>query len=65
METGECDSCTQRSGENCTHSLRECGHHCNHWSHDVCCWCGQSFGEMSDDEVPSTWHKRMTEEKAA
>lgn len=32
--------------EACPRSRRPCGHHCNHsWSHDMCHWCGEEWGE--------------------
>lgn len=43
----ECVSCGEECPLNeCPHSRRPCGHHCNHsWSHEECCWCGQVWGE--------------------
>ena len=43
----DCSSCGENMPKNeCPNSKRPCGHHCNHsWSHDVCCWCGQAWGE--------------------
>jgi hypothetical protein len=40
-----CVSCSEGESQNeCPESKRACGHHCNHtWTHDSCCWCGQSF----------------------
>jgi len=45
--TGECLSCSDaREEEVCPKSKRACKHHCNHsWSHDECCWCGQTWDE--------------------
>lgn len=41
----ECASCGEDDIK-CPKSKRPCGHHCNHsWTHDVCCWCGDSWGE--------------------
>jgi len=46
--TDECISCPENMPANeCSKSERPCGHHCNHsWSHDVCHWCGEEFGEQ-------------------
>ncbi len=33
----------------CPKSKRSCGHHCNHsWSHEECCWCGATFGDVEE-----------------
>lgn len=42
-----CASCEEESSaRECPKSRRRCGHHCNHsWSHDVCCWCGSTWGD--------------------
>lgn len=47
MEGDDCASCGEEMPRNeCPKSKRPCGHHCNHaWTHDVCDWCGQEFGE--------------------
>ena len=43
----DCLSCNELLPLNdCLESYRPCGHHCNHsWTDDVCCWCGEEFGE--------------------
>lgn len=41
-----CLSCGEglERGE-CPKGQRPCGHHCNHsWTHDMCDWCGKTFG---------------------
>lgn len=46
-EDTECIGCEEgmKEGE-CPNSKRACGHHYNcSWIHDVCCWCGEEFGE--------------------
>lgn len=38
----------------CSKSEAPCGHHCNHsWTHDVCCWCGETWGEQTDERPRS------------
>lgn len=31
------------SPEDCRYSLNACGHHCNHFVVEKCCWCGKVF----------------------
>ena len=51
----DCGSCGEPDcveGE-CPRSKRSCGHHCNcSWVHDVCHWCGKTFG-AEDEEIKS------------
>lgn len=53
----DCMSCDEGDTDICVEGKRGCSHHCNHiWTHDVCCWCGETTPE--DDEIPlveSTW----------
>lgn len=53
LENG-CTSCGEGDPKNeCPHSRKACGHHCNHsWSHDECCWCGETWGDETKDNVP-------------
>jgi hypothetical protein len=47
----DCLSCGERVADTCTYSEVECGHHCNHsWTHDACCWCGRTWGEVNPKE---------------
>jgi hypothetical protein len=50
LRDDDCISCGEGmpDGE-CGPSERLCGHHCNHsWTHDVCCWCHEEFGDEDD-----------------
>lgn len=52
----DCSSCGEGAprGE-CSKSGRDCGHHCNHsWSHERCCWCGETFGEQGGADDAQT-----------
>lgn len=50
-----CESCMELiENDRCTGSQRECGHHCNHsWSHEACCWCDKTFGEVAGLPMPA------------
>jgi hypothetical protein len=41
----DCYSCEQETeSDECELSERSCGHHCNHsWTHEECCWCGETW----------------------
>jgi len=45
-----CTSCGEEMPKNeCPHSQRPCGHHCNcAWVQDQCCWCGKEFGDEEE-----------------
>lgn len=48
----ECLSCGEKMPVNeCEHSRRPCGHHCDRsWTQDICHWCGMEFGEVPPDD---------------
>lgn len=42
----DCSSCDEKMPiDECPHSQRSCGHHCNHSWDWRCCWCDATFGE--------------------
>ena len=48
----DCASCGEVPGNDCPEGKRPCGHHCNcSWTQDVCCWCGETFGEQKETDM--------------